>query len=233
MDAGFERQAAQPAQFRVVRLAMDPGETVPVVPCVAHDDAAGVSVEQGIQAGNEPVAEAARDLLVDDDRVALVEGAAQMGEQRLVRGGASFVEEAEVEARLLGITEEPFPVRDGVESFGLNDQARGVDPEGRELPEQLAAEQIVAHGADGPDRRRTQRCEVGDHVGRASQRVVVTRDGLGPQAGFRRHLAAAGVQPPVGVQAEVAVDRDGDTRDGPEHRLQPRERQRIGLNGVR
>ena len=73
-------------------------------------------------------------------------------EQRLVRGEAALVEEAEVDAGLLDLLDVRLAECHGVEVLVLDDQVRRVDAELVELPPQLPAEDIVADDADHLDR---------------------------------------------------------------------------------
>ena len=201
-------------RLAVVGLARDVMELPAVMARVEQHDLVGKLTEQCVGPVDEAlVGDAARDLLIDDQRVGRLQRVTDAGQQRAIGRLAAPVEEPEVDARQLLAFEIGLAERHRVEVLVLDHEVSGIDAQVVELPSQFSAEDVVADGADDGDGLGLERGEIGHDVRGPAERVVVLGDGLGLEARLDGDLRARRVQDPVGIHTEIAVHGHGDILD--------------------
>ena len=192
--------------LKVIGLANDIFEFVTHMTRVQQHDPVRILCEQFIGSIDKGVVrDAARDLLVHDERISRLQGLLNAGQQGVVRGVGALIAKAKINACLLLPLEIRLGKGHGVKVLLLAHQMRGVHAQFVKLASQFSAVEIITGHTDHLNAGRLQGSQVGHDIRRPAQGIIVPGHGLTLQSGLHGDFRALRIKMPVGIHTEVAV----------------------------
>jgi len=87
--------------------------------------------------------------------------------------------------------------------------------------EHEAAKKVVSNETDGMNLSDAEVNEIGDDVASAAKGIALSTDFADREAGFDGDFGRVAINEPVGIDAEVAEDRDASFRETAEAGFEP------------